>query len=414
LVPKDDNNTTGKNSNDEDNNDNNNDDHRGGIRNVVALGVVSFFTDFSTEMILGVLPLFVVSSLGLSKAALGSIEGSAELTSYAFRMISGTLSDNVGKRKSFIIIGYALSTISKPFFAATSGWLDTFLVRASDRIGKGIRTAPRDALIADSVGEKKIGKAFGIHGPIAAFGLLHLTNIRELFLFSLIPSAVAIIVIIFFVKEVIIKGKAGASTMLSNIQNVVKDNRPFVLLILITGIFSIGTFNFSFVLLRASDLGVNTSSIPLVYAVINITHTIIGIPSGTMADKIGKEKVLMIGYGIFAISAALMSLLYGNILYAFAIGAIYGIHMGISETMQRAVIPRYISADLKGSAYGLYNLVIGLSLFIGNVMFGLLWDKYNIYFATTYSIIIAIAAITGMLLFEWKYHKYTLSQRYSS
>ena len=351
MVSKDDNNNNiGKDSNN---------NRPIGMRNVAAFGVVSFFSDFSTEMILAILQLFIVSSLGLSKAALGSIEGSAELISYAFRMISGTMSDKVGRRKSFIIIGYALSTVSKPFFAATSEWMDTFLVRASDRIGKGIRTSPRDALIADSVTEKRVGKAFGIHrtidqmgaiiGPVAAFALLHITNIRGVFLFSLIPGAIAVIVLIFFVKEVIIKGKAD--------------------------------------------------SIPLVYAVINITHTAVGIPSGIMADKIGKEKVLMIGYAIFAVSASLMSLLYGNVLYAFTIGAIYGVYMGISETMQRAILPRHVSPDLMGSAYGLYNLVIGTTLFVGNILIGLLWDKYNINFATTYSITMSIAAMTGMLFF---------------
>jgi hypothetical protein len=134
-----------------------------GIRNVVALGFVSFFTDFSTEMILGILPLFIVTNLGASRTILGGIEGSAELISYAFRMVSGSLSDKLRKRKIFVLAGYGLSTVSKPFFAITSGWLDAFIVRAGDRIGKGLRTAPRDALIADSVSESVAGKAFGIH-----------------------------------------------------------------------------------------------------------------------------------------------------------------------------------------------------------------------------------------------------------
>jgi MFS family permease len=137
-----------------------------GLRNVMALGIVSFFTDFSTEMVLGILPLFIVTSLGASRATLGAIEGSAELISYAFRMFSGSLSDKVGKRKIFILAGYGLSTISRPFFAITTGWVEAFLVRAGDRIGKGLRTAPRDALIADSVYESSSGKAFGLHRTI--------------------------------------------------------------------------------------------------------------------------------------------------------------------------------------------------------------------------------------------------------
>jgi len=197
-----------------------------GLRNVTYLGIVSFFTDFSTEMVLGVLPLFIVSTLGASRAILGAIEGSSELTSYAFRMVSGSLSDKVGKRKIFVIAGYGLSTITKPFFAVSTSWLDAFAVRFGDRMGKGLRTAPRDALIADSVQESKAGRAFGIHrtidqmgaivGPIAAFALLQFIDIRGIFLFSLVPGAVAVIVLIFFVKEVAVK-RSARTTVLSNI-----------------------------------------------------------------------------------------------------------------------------------------------------------------------------------------------------
>lgn len=143
-----------------------------GLRNVFALGLVSFFTDFSTEMILGILPLFVVDNLGASRAMLGLMEGSAELISYAFRMVSGSLSDYFRKRKLFVLIGYGLSTISKPFFAFSTSWIDAFIVRAVDRMGKGIRTAPRDALIADSVSESISGKAFGILRTIDQMGAI--------------------------------------------------------------------------------------------------------------------------------------------------------------------------------------------------------------------------------------------------
>jgi sugar phosphate permease len=182
-----------------------------GLRNVMMMGLVSFFTDFSTEMVLGVLPLYIVNNLEASRAILGAIEGSAELTSYGIRMVSGSLSDKVGKRKIFVLIGYGLSTASKP-------WLDAFIVRLVDRMGKGIRTAPRDALIADSVSESISGKAFGIHrtidqmgaivGPIAAFAMLEVMSIEYVFLFSLIPGAIAVIILIFLVKEVLISRTA--------------------------------------------------------------------------------------------------------------------------------------------------------------------------------------------------------------
>jgi len=299
------------------------------------------------------------------------------------------LSDKLRKRKIFVLIGYGLSTISKPFFAISTGWLDAFLVRAGDRIGKGLRTAPRDALIADSIPESVSGKAFGIHrtidqmgaivGPVAAFALLQVIDIHGVFIVSLIPGAIAVIILIFVVKEVAIKRLSNINpTMLANLGNVLKENRPFVILLIISGIFSLGAFNYSFILLKASELGVDRNIIPLVYAVINVSHTVIGIPSGLLADRIGKEKVLIIGFAVFVVSAILMVVFIGNSLYAYIQAAVFGIYVGISETLQRAVIPRYISSELRGTAYGIYNVIIGTGFFASNVMFGFLWDKYTL------------------------------------
>ena len=400
-------------SSDDNNINNTNKKKPSGLRNVLALGLVSFFTDFSTEMVLGILPLFIVNNLGASRAILGAIEGSAELVSYAFRMVSGSLSDKVGKRKIFILAGYGLSTFSKPFFALSTGWLDAFVVRTTDRIGKGLRTAPRDALIADSVSESISGKAFGIHrtidqigailGPIAAFSLLQIIDIRGVFFVSLIPGAIAVLLLILFVKEIAIKrgGHFKAGTIFSNIVTVMSNNKPFVLLIIISGIFSLGAFNFSFVLLKASELGMDNNLIPIVYAVINVSHTAIGIPSGILADKIGKEKVLIIGYSIFAVSTVLMAAISSaeNSIYAFVLAAIFGLYIGISETVQRAVVPRYVSSELRGTAFGVYNVVLGTSFFVSNVIFGFLWDNYNLNAAVLYSIVLTSAAIIGMFVF---------------
>src|SRR5919108_1140062 len=254
----------------------------------MMMGLVSFFTDFSTEMVLGVLPLYIVNNLGASRVILGAIEGSAELTSYGIRMVSGSLSDKVGKRKIFVLIGYGLSTVSKPFFVLSTGWLDAFIVRVVDRMGKGIRTAPRDALIADSVSESISGKAFGIHrtidqmgaivGPIAAFAILEVMSIEYVFLFSLIPGAIAVVILIFLVKEVLIPKTAllYQIKVFVNIKSLISENKPFLFLLIVSAIFSLGAFNFSFILLKASDLGVEESLIPIVYAIINVSHTIIG------------------------------------------------------------------------------------------------------------------------------------------
>jgi len=383
------------------------------IRNVLMMGLVSFFTDFSTEMILGVLPLYIVNNLGASRAILGAIEGSAELISYGFRMVSGSLSDKVRKRKIFVLIGYGLSTISKPFFIIATGWFDAFIVRAVDRIGKGVRTAPRDALIADSVSESISGKAFGIHrtmdqagaivGPLVAFAILQIMDIRAVFLFSLIPGAIAVIILLFFVKEVRMK-KLSSTTIFGNIIFLLKRNKPFVILMIFTGIFSLGAFSYSFILLKASDLGISQRFMPLVYATINISYTIIGIPSGILADRIGKEKVLVIGYIVFALSSILMMLfISSNYLYAYILALIFGVYMGISETVQRAVIPKYVTAGLRGTAYGIYNLVSGVCFFASNITFGYIWDTYNLNLAIFYSLFFSFCAIGGMSIFIKKY-----------
>jgi MFS family permease len=321
-----------------------------------------------------------------------AIEGSAELVSYAFRMVSDSLSDEVGKRKIFILVGYGLSSFSKPFFALSTGWLDAFVVRTTDRTGKGLRTAPRDALLADLFSESISGKAFGIHRtidqmgailvPIAAFSLLQIMDIRGVFIVSLIPGAIAVLILILFVKKIAIKrgGHSKAATVFSNIGTVMSDNKPFAFLLIISGIFSVGAFNFSFVLLKASELGIDNDLIPIVYAVINVSHTAIGIPSGILADKIGKEKVLIIGYSIFAVSTVLMAAISSaeNSIYAFVLAAIFGLYIGISETVQRAVVPRYVSSEFRGTAFGVYNVVLGTSFFVSNVVFGFLWDNYNL------------------------------------
>lgn len=383
-----------------------------GMRNVTMLGIVSFFTDFSTEMIAGMLPSFTVTELGASKAILGGIEGSAELVSYAFRLVSGSLSDRFRRRKIFILLGYGLSTISKPFFSVSFNWIDVLVIRISDRVGKGVRTAPRDALISDSVTETTSGKAFGIHrtldqtgaiaGPIAGYALLQAFNVRDIFVLSLIPGIIAIIILVFFVKEVI--GKDITKGMQRNFYYLLKQNKPFTILLVITGIYSLGAYNFSFILLKSLDLGVIESSIPLVYAAINITHTAISIPAGIIADRIGKEKILILGYGVLLISSFVMVLLSGNFLYAFVIALIYGMYVGITETVQRAALPRYADSNVRGTAYGLYNLVIGVGFFIGNILFGYFWDVYSLGVAISFSSIFVASAMIGMTVFIKKFN----------
>jgi MFS family permease len=390
----------------------NNNDEKSGMKNIKTLGLVSFFTDFSSEMVFGILPYFITSTLGLSRTFLGMLDGSSELSSYAFRIVSGTISDKIGKRKPLVIFGYGLSTISKPFFSFANNWFDTFLIRNTDRIGKGIRTAPRDALISESVADSKHGRAFGLHrtldqlgaiaGPLTAFFLLQIVDIRIIFLFSLIPGAVAVLILVFFVKERGSRRISNTVKIFSLFGKVLKNNRPFVIFLLVSGIFGMGAFNFSFVLLRSSEIGVEKNFVPLVYLAINVAHAAIGFPMGVLSDKIRKEVVILMSYGIFGLSLLLMSVAY-NATTAFVIAVVFGLYLGISETVQRAIIPRFVVLELRGTAFGIYNLTSGVVFFIGNIMFGFLWDSFSLDMALWYSGATTVIASCGLIVFMRKF-----------
>jgi MFS family permease len=326
---------------------------------------------------------------------------------YTVRMASGTASDRVQKRKPLVLIGYALSAASKPFFGLAGGWADVFAVRSADRVGKGIRTAPRDALISESVPEARVGRAFGIHrsldqagailGPLIAFALFPFVGFAGVFYFSLVPGAIAVVVLIFFVKEKIAPSQVKQS-IAGNILHVLAEKK-FVALLAIMVVFSVGAFNFSFVLVRASDLGVAENMVVLVYAVINAAHTLIGYPAGMLADRVGKERMLSISYGVFLASTVLM-LMSTSSAQAYLLAVVYGLYIGISETVQRAVVPNYIASHLRGTAYGMYNLVIGFSFLAANLVFGFLLDLSGISAAATYSIATSVIAIAAMLGFQ--------------
>jgi len=274
-------------------------------RNIFALGFVSF------------LPTFILGLPGSSRAILGLIEGAAEALSYGMRAVSGVFSDKFRKRKAVVLVGYGLSNVVKPLFSVAQTALDAFTVRVADRIGKGIRTAPRDALLSESVSEEHRGAAFGLHrtmdqsgailGPIIASALMLFIGFtaRDIFWLSFIPGLIAILILAFFVEESVSK-VTEKFDLLNGIKDVLKGN--FILLLIVVTLFSLGAFNFSFILLNAKESGIADELIPIIYAIINVSHTLIAIPSGILADKIGKEKVLIMGYATFLAAASLIFL----------------------------------------------------------------------------------------------------------
>ncbi|MFH2111631.1 MAG: MFS transporter [Candidatus Bathyarchaeota archaeon] len=379
------------------------------IRNVYMLGFVSFFTDVSSEMVFSILPVFILGLPGGSVATLGFIEGVAEALSYMLRAVSGVFSDKFRRRKPFIILGYALSNVVKPFFAAASTVTDALIIRVADRVGKGIRTAPRDALISDSVPAGRRGEAFGLHrtldqtgaivGPLVATAVMVFLGwtVREVFWLSLVPGTIALVIILFGVKE-IVGDELREFRFLQGLREVARGR--FLVLLGIVAMFSLGAFNFSFILLNAKEMGVGDALIPVVYAVVNVAHTLVAIPAGRLADRVGKEKVLSYGYLVFLASVALLALSPRLVVSAYVAAAVFGAYVGVVETVQRALVPGYVEAGLRGTAYGLYYLVVGTAFLVANSVVGALWQTQGLWVSSLYSGALAAAAFIGLTVFN--------------
>jgi MFS family permease len=350
-----------------------------GFKNVVRLGYVSLFTDFSTEMILGLLPVFIHDQLGASYVIVGLIEGSAEAMNNVFRILTGVITDRIAKRKPLVLFGYALSSFAKPLFAFATTWQQALVVRVTDRAGKGARTSPRDALISDSIAKSEGGKAFGVHesldqvgavlGPLVAFLVFPLIGFRGIFWLSFAPAVVSLLILVFFVKEAV--GLKKQTHLLENARQVM--DRQFIFILAVLAVFLVGAYNFSFILLRASSLGVPDGQIPLVYVVINAISVVAAFPCGILADRVGKMPVLGLSYIAFIVASVAGILLVGSWVYGFVIGGLFGVYMGISDTVQRAIIPDFTKIELKGTAYAFYYLLVGASSFVANSVFGYLW-----------------------------------------
>ncbi len=368
-----------------------------GFRNVYAMGLVSFFTDVSTEMVTGYLPVFIVRDLGGTKTILGLIEGAGELANNFFRMVSGFLSDRLGKRKPLVFAGYAFSTVSKPLFAVSATPVDALSVRVMDRTGKGIRTSPRDALLSQSVDEKTTGKAFGLHrtldqlgailGPLLATILLPLIGPRLLFIASFIPGVIALLILWFFVVDV--KTAPRRSQLLKGASRVM--NSDFLLLLAILAVFGVGCYDFSFILVRSAELGFTPDLVPLVYMAINLFHTAVGYPAGVLSDRIGREPLLSTSFLLFSLTSLVFA--YSSGLYAIVLLIVfYGLYFGIYETVSRALVPKYAPSELRGTAYGLFYIVVGLANLAGMSLVGFIWDNAGRTQAFTYSMLTGIIA----------------------
>lgn len=372
-------------------------------RNVVALGVTSLLTDVSSEMIIPVLPAFVTGTLRGSVASLGLIEGVAECTATALRVVTGWLSDRVGRRKPFILFGYGLSTAAKGGLALAGSWSAVLALRFSDRVGKGLRSPARDALIADSVPRGQVGRAFGLHramdtlgavlGPLAAFALLAARpgDLRRVFLVAIVPAILSLLVLANFVRAPRVAPRADRRSLWDGLGGL---GGPVYRFILVSGVFALASSSLAFVLLRAGQ-AFEPAHVPLVYVVYNVVYAALSWPLGHLSDRIGRRPLLFAAYLSFAACYALLAwqATAASVLLAF-VGL--GVHSALLEGTQRSMLADLAGPERRGTAYGVYYAAVGAALLPASVVGGLLWDRYGP--PATFALSAALALLAAVLL----------------
>jgi MFS family permease len=386
--------------------------------NVFFLGLVSFLTDVSSEMIFTLLPLFLANILGVAAVTIGFIEGVAESTASLLKIFSGWLSDRLGKRKSLAFIGYGLSTLAKPFMYIATTWGLVLGVRFADRLGKGVRTAPRDALVADSVSAGQRGKAFGLHramdtsgavlGIVAAAavvfslqkGALELTlhTYQWLVLIGVVPAALALFMF-FFIRESR-KGSSPRSQsecLSENTQGTKAgfDNR-FKLFLGMMFLFTLGNSSDAFLILRAQNLGNSVIYILLMLIVFNVVYSAISIPAGILSDKLGRRRIIILGWLVYALTylgfAVAATLWQIWLLFAF-----YGVYYGLAEGVARAFVADLVPQDRCGTAYGLFHGIVGITLLSASIIAGWLWQAISPAAPFYFGAGLAFLAMVGLL-----------------
>lgn len=353
-------------------------------RNVKMLGLVSLLTDASSEMVYPVLPLFLANVLGTPVMAIGLIESVAETTSSIMKVFSGWLSDRLGRRKRLIVAGYTLSNLMKPLLAIAPGWTSVLVLRWADRLGKGIRTAPRDALIADSSTSERRGRDFGVHraldtvgaaiGPLAAWAILSRSPgaYRTVFLVSAIPGTLAILVVLGLVRD--IRRDATRETRPSiRIRNL---GRPFALFTAASAVFALGNSSDALLILRAQDLGAAPALVPLMYFAFNVVASALAAPFGALSDRLGRKRVLAVGFAGYALVYAGFALARGSTA-PWALFALYGVPYAMTEGLARAYVCDLVPADVRATAVGGYTFVLGLAALPASAGAGLMWDAVS-------------------------------------
>ncbi len=357
-------------------------------RNVWAVSLTSFFMDISSEMVIYILPLFLSNVLGVRTSVIGLIEGIAEATASLLKMFSGWLSDRIGQRKWLAVMGYGASTLAKPFFYVANSWTAVLAVRWADRVGKGIRTAPRDALVADSIDESQRGLAFGFHraadtagamvGLLIALGVvwsvqsasaeLGRNTFQLVVLVSVVPAVLAVLSLAFGAEDVAVTSKRERPAI--TFKGL---GKPFLIFIIVVAMFELGNSSDAFLVLRAQDLGVSIVGILAMLIMFNLVYSLVSTPAGSLSDRVGRRRVIIAGW------LAYTAIYFGfamadNGLQAWILYAIYGVYYGLSYGTTKAMVADLVPAELRGTAYGTYNAMLGLLAFPASLIAGVLWQ----------------------------------------
>ncbi len=357
-------------------------------RNLWAVSLTSFFMDISSEMVINILPLFLSSVLGVKTNVIGLIEGVAEATASLLKVFSGWFSDRLQARKWLAVAGYALSALSKPFFYVANSWGVVAGVRWADRVGKGIRTAPRDALVADSIDERRRGLAFGFHRAAdtggAVLGLLiallviwlaqrdsgDLTRatFQTVVLISLIPALLAVLSLAIGARDVPIKQTRERPRI--SFRGL---GRRFVLFMLVVGLFDLGNSSDAFLVLRAQERGLSIVGVLGMLITFNLIYALVSAPAGALSDRIGRRKLIIGGWIVYA-AIYLGFALAGEGWHIWALYALYGVYYGLAYGTSKAMVADIVPEELRGTAYGTYNTVLGILDFPASLIAGVLWQ----------------------------------------
>ena len=379
-------------------------------RNILFTGLTSFLTDTSVKMVYSVMPMFLLS-IGASKTSLSLIEGIAESTAALVKTLSGFWSDKIGKNKPFMLIGYGISALIIPLYSFVVSPMQVLYLRFIERFGKGIRTAPRDSLIAGSVLNGETGKSFGLQkamdnsgaivGPLAAFLLLIFCpgNYRIIFLLAGIPAILSILVIIFGIKE----AKKSRENLFKKFH--FKDfPKSFYLFLVIIFIFTLGNSTDALLMVKANEVGVKVAFIPLVYLITSIVSVLLAIPVGSLSDKIGKEKILITGFLIYAIVYYGFGVT-GNTGTIVALFALYGFYSAATDGIQKAFISDITDKNKQGTGMGIYNALLGITLLPASLIAGVLYDKVNSRIPFYFGAVTALISAILMLVYSQYFNK---------